>query len=81
MSVLPLEVIQHYELEDFVVGLDRNSAQLIHFLQEELAISPPSIAMALRFSQQERGPLPMILWRYGLVSLDQLNQILDWLEA
>ncbi|NJR50027.1 MAG: DUF2949 domain-containing protein [Leptolyngbyaceae cyanobacterium CSU_1_3] len=80
MVVLPKEVIKRYELEDFVVNLDRSNTQLIRFLQDELAISPPSIAMALRCSQQERGPLPMILWRYGFVSLDQLNQILDWME-
>jgi hypothetical protein len=80
MVTLPKEVIKHYELEDFVVNLDRSNVQLINFLQDELDISPPSIAMALRYSQQERGPLPMILWRYGFVSLDQLNQILDWLE-
>ena len=59
--------------------LDRHNHQLIQFLEEELAIAPPSIAMAIRYSQQESGPLPMILWQYGLVSLEQLNQILDWL--
>ncbi len=80
MVALPKEVIKHYELEEFVVKLDTSNVQLINFLQNEMAISPPSIAMALRYSQQERGPLPMILWRYGFVSLDQLNQILDWLE-
>ncbi|KAM3099126.1 DUF2949 domain-containing protein [Phormidesmis sp. 146-35] len=78
MVALPKEIIN--ELEEAVVNLDRSNVQLINFLQNELAISPPSIAMALRYSQQERGPLPMILWRYGFVSLDQLNQILDWLE-
>ncbi|KAM3106801.1 DUF2949 domain-containing protein [Phormidesmis sp. 146-33] len=78
MVALPKEIIN--ELEEAVVNLDRSNVQLVNFLQNELAISPPSIAMALRYSQQERGPLPMILWRYGFVSLDQLNQILDWLE-
>jgi Protein of unknown function (DUF2949) len=79
MVALPQEVSRD-ELEDCAVDLDRSHKQLVNFLQSELAISPPSIAMALRYSQQERGPLPMILWRYGFVSLDQLNQILDWLE-
>lgn len=55
--------------------------QLINFLEQELAISGNSIAMALRYSEQERGPLPIILWQYGLVSLEQLEQILDWLET
>ncbi len=56
-------------------------SRLIHFLQEDLAISAASIAVALRHSEQERGPLPMVLWQYGLVSLEQLEQIYDWLET
>lgn len=62
-----------------VVTQERTS-QLISFLQEELEISAKSIAFALRHSQQDSGPLPMILWQYGLVSLEQLEQIFDWLE-
>ncbi|OKH46717.1 hypothetical protein NIES2101_24645 [Calothrix sp. HK-06] len=54
---------------------------LIDFLQEDLAISSASIAVALRRSQQDPGPLPMILWQYGLITLDQLERIYDWLET
>ncbi len=37
--------------------------------------------MALRLYEQDPGPLHMILWQYGLVSLEQLEQIFDWLEG
>jgi hypothetical protein len=37
--------------------------------------------MALRHCEQDPGPLHMILWQYGLVSLEQLEQIFDWLEG
>ncbi|MEB3212708.1 MAG: DUF2949 domain-containing protein [Leptolyngbyaceae bacterium] len=56
-------------------------SRLIQFLQDELAISPSSIDVALRQSQSDPGPLPMILWKYGLITLEQLNQIFDWLET
>lgn len=59
----------------------RSHTQLIDFLQHELAISATSIAMALRHREQDPGPLPMILWQYGFVSLEQLEQIFDWLEG
>lgn len=59
---------------------DRSDTQLIRFLEKELALSPPSIAIALRHVQQDPGPLPMILWQYGLVNLEQLERIFDWLE-
>ncbi|MEB3251876.1 MAG: DUF2949 domain-containing protein [Nodosilinea sp.] len=54
---------------------------LIKFLQEELAISAASLQVALKHSEQDPGPLPMILWQYGLVTLEQLEQIYDWMEA
>ena len=58
-----------------------NHANLIHFLQEELSIAPSSIKVALKHREQDPGPLPMILWQYGLVTLEQLEQIYDWMEA
>ncbi|MEO1068541.1 MAG: DUF2949 domain-containing protein [Cyanobacteria bacterium J06638_6] len=54
---------------------------LIRFLQDDLAISTASIQVALKHSEQDPGPLPMILWQYGLVTLEQLEQIYDWMEA
>lgn len=59
----------------------KSYARLIRFLQEELAISADSISIALKHREHDPGPLPMILWRYGLVTLEQLNQIFDWLET
>ena len=56
-------------------------ARFIRFLQEDLALSAASIALALRHREQDQGPLPMILWQYGLVTLEQLDRIFDWLET
>jgi hypothetical protein len=56
-------------------------AQLINFLRGELAIPTDAIVIALRKSDQDVGQLPMILWQYGLVSLEQLDRIFDWLAT
>ncbi|PSB14605.1 DUF2949 domain-containing protein [filamentous cyanobacterium CCP1] len=56
-------------------------SRLIRFLQEDLDLSSSSIAIALRYREQDPGPLPMILWQYGLITLDQLDRIFDWLET
>jgi len=56
-------------------------SRFIHFLEKDLAISAASISVALRRREQDPGPLPMILWQYGLITLQQLNQIYDWLET
>ena len=62
--------------------------RLIRFLQEDLAISRASIDVAERVGgneerQRDRDPnsLPMVLWQYGLVTLDQLDKIFDWLAT
>lgn len=55
--------------------------QLIHFLQEDLGISAPSVQLALRHSDETPNLLPMVLWQYGLVSLEQVDRIFDWLET
>ena len=55
-------------------------AKFLHFLQKELALSSDSIAIAQRSLKQNPGPLPMILWQYGLVTLEELDRIYDWLE-
>jgi hypothetical protein len=62
------------------VESSRSDTQLINFLQKDLAVSASSIAMALRYCEQDPGPLHMILWQYGLVSIEQLERIFDWLE-
>ncbi|MGB3532052.1 MAG: DUF2949 domain-containing protein [Microcoleaceae cyanobacterium] len=59
--------------------LSTKQAQLIQFLRLELALPASSIAMALRHPEQDKGQLPMILWQYGLVNLEQLDRIFDWL--
>jgi hypothetical protein len=53
-------------------------AKFMQYLQEELAIPPDSLAIALRHPPQNDVQLPMVLWQYGLVTLNQLEQIFDW---
>ncbi|MGD1714371.1 DUF2949 domain-containing protein [Hydrocoleum sp. CS-953] len=65
-----------------------NYARFINFLQNELSISSASIAVAERASvtselpypQPDSNALSMILWQYGLVTLEQLDKIFDWLQ-
>jgi Protein of unknown function (DUF2949) len=58
----------------------RNSdKQFLNFLRNELELSSADISVALRHQQIDNGPLPMLLWQYGLVNLEQLERIFDWL--
>jgi Protein of unknown function (DUF2949) len=55
-----------------------SNGQMLDFLRSQLALPESSIAMAVRLCHENLGTLPMILWQYGLVSLEQLEQIFDW---
>ncbi len=55
--------------------------RLIRFLQDELSLPSDSIQMALRHEEPLPTLLPMVLWQYGLVTIDQLDRIFDWMET
>ena len=57
------------------------NAALLRYLRQELALSDNALQLGLRQSEQEQAPLPVVLWRFGLISLDQLDQVLSWQAA
>jgi hypothetical protein len=63
-------------------GQSITQARLIQFLKDELAVPASGIALALRHLN-EQGPnlLPVVLWQYGLITLEQLDRAFDWLET
>ena len=56
-----------------------NKEGLLDFLRQELAIPDSAVAFAKRHQEQDPSLLPLALWQYGLVTLEQLDQIFDWL--
>ncbi len=55
-------------------------APLIRFLQDELSIPPTSVKLALKQCRADVDPLPMVLWQQGLLTVQQLERIFDWME-
>ncbi len=53
--------------------------KLIDFLQQELAVPDNYIEMA-RAREKDADFLPMVLWQYGLLDLEQLDKVFDYLE-
>ncbi|MEO1509961.1 MAG: DUF2949 domain-containing protein [Cyanobacteria bacterium J06633_23] len=54
---------------------------LLQFLQDELAVPEQSIASALKQSDQDTNLFPIVLWQYGLITLEQLDQVFDLLAS
>ena len=60
---------------------DLISERLIQFLRSELLISESSIKTALQHNQQDVSLLPVSLWQEGCLSIQQLDQVFDWVLA
>ncbi len=56
-------------------------SKFIRFLREELALSSDSLSIALRQREEDPSLLSMILWQYGLITIEQLERIYDWMET
>ena len=57
------------------------STELLDFLQQRLGLSDSALTLGLRQADLEQAPLPIVLWSFGLLSLDQLQQVFDWQDA
>ena len=55
--------------------------QLLDFLQRRMGLSSNALNLGLRQAELEQAPLPVVLWSFGLLSLDQLQQVLDWQDS
>ncbi|MBM5803084.1 MAG: DUF2949 domain-containing protein [Prochlorococcaceae cyanobacterium] len=51
---------------------------LLRFLRQQLGLSESALALGLKQADQEQAPLPVVLWRYGLINLEQLDAVLSW---
>ncbi|MCF8135399.1 MAG: DUF2949 domain-containing protein [Synechococcus lacustris] len=53
---------------------------LVDYLRRDIGLSDDALALGVRQSVQEQAPLRVTLWRFGLLSLGQLDQVYDWQE-
>ena len=51
---------------------------LLQFLQRRVGLSPSALELGQRQAELEQAPLPIVLWSFGLLSLQQLEEVFDW---
>lgn len=62
------------------MSLKKMLRKMIGFLKNDLSISSRSIRFAHRRSLGNSNTLALVLWQYGLISLEQLDLVFDWIE-
>ncbi len=59
----------------------KSSEKLIAFLTDKLGISDNALKLGQRQSELEQSPLPIVLWSFGLLTLKQLEDVLNWQDG
>ena len=54
------------------------SKELCNFIIDKLGISQSALDLGIKRSILENSPLPIVMWNYGLLTINQLKQILSW---
>lgn len=57
------------------------SPSLQRFLRSQIGLSESALALGIRQAQLEQAPLAVVLWRFGLINLQQFEQLLQWQDS
>ena len=54
------------------------SEALCNYLIDKIGISKSALDLGIKRSYLENSPLPIVMWSYGLLTLNQFNKVLFW---
>ena len=52
---------------------------IINFLFNEIGLDQSSIELGLKLSLKTNTPLPILLWSYGILTIDELDKLYTFL--
>ena len=53
--------------------------EMIIFLFNELGLEESSIELGLKLSKRNKTPLPILLWSYGMLTIEELDKLYSFL--
>ena len=55
------------------------SKNLLIFVKDEFSLNDQAISLAIKHSNLESAPFPIVLWNFGLITVEQYQVLLDWI--
>ena len=55
------------------------SKKIIYYLLNEIGLEQSSIELGLKLSIKNNTPLPILLWSYGMLTIEELDKIYSFL--
>ena len=59
--------------------INNSNRKIISFLIEEIGLELSSIELGLKLSIKNNSPLPILLWNYGILTIDELDELYTYL--
>ena len=59
--------------------IDYSNKKMISFLIDEIGLQESSIELGLKLSIKNNTPLPILLWSYGLLTIEELDKLYTFL--
>ena len=53
--------------------------EMIIYLNNELGLEEHSIELGIKLSQKNNTPLPILLWSYGMLTIEELDKLYSFL--
>ena len=53
--------------------------KIISFLVDEIGLLESSIELGIKLSIKKNTPLPILLWSYGILTIEELDQLYTFL--
>ena len=55
------------------------SKEMIFYLFNELGLEESSIELGIKLSKENNSPLPILLWSYGMLTIEELDKLYSFL--
>ncbi len=55
------------------------SKKMLIFLLDEIGLDHSSIELGLKLSKRKNTPLPILLWSYGMLTIEELDKLYSFL--
>ena len=55
------------------------SREIIIYLLDEVGLEESSIELGIKLSKKNNTPLPILLWSYGMLTIEELDKLYSFL--
>ena len=55
------------------------SREMIFYLFDEVGLEESSIELCIKLSKKNNTPLPILLWSYGMLTIEELDKLYSFL--